>query len=124
MGDFVVLSTLDSTYFITCLITNTFILQTPTYPLLLVLSYPPHFPHRKHQHKRHHKHLTNKQIHTYKHYSFIKGAVDSEDLPLSLSREKPQNSTLLRRIREVITRKFLRFLAGEFVLGMNAIAFL
>lgn len=44
---------------------------------------------------------------------FLKGAVDSEDLPLSLSREKPQNSALLRRIRDVLTRKFLRFLADE-----------
>lgn len=41
------------------------------------------------------------------------GAVDSEDLPLCLSREKPQNSTLLRRIRDVITHKFLRFLSDE-----------
>ena len=44
---------------------------------------------------------------------FLKGAVDSEDLPLSLSREKPQNSNLLRRIRDVLTRKFLRFLSDE-----------
>jgi HSP90 family molecular chaperone len=39
--------------------------------------------------------------------------VDSEDLPLSLSREKPQNSALLKRIRDVLTRKFLRFLSDE-----------
>jgi hypothetical protein len=39
--------------------------------------------------------------------------VDSEDLPLSLSREKPQNSALLRRIKDVLTRKFLRFLSDE-----------
>jgi molecular chaperone HtpG len=44
---------------------------------------------------------------------FLKGAVDSEDLPLSLSREKPQNSALLKRIRDVLTRKFLRFLSDE-----------
>ena len=44
---------------------------------------------------------------------FLKGAVDSEDLLLSLSREKPQNSNLLRRIRDVLTRKFLRFLSDE-----------
>lgn len=44
---------------------------------------------------------------------FIKGAVDSEDLPLSLSREKPQDSGLLRRIKSVLTRKLLRFFADE-----------
>ena len=41
---------------------------------------------------------------------FIKGVVDSEDLPLSISREKSQDSTLLRRIRDVLTRKIIRFL--------------
>ena len=44
---------------------------------------------------------------------FVKGVVDSEDLPLSLSREKPQDSALIRRIREAITRRLLRFLEGE-----------
>lgn len=41
---------------------------------------------------------------------FIKGVVDSEDLPLSLSRERPQDSQLLKRIKDVLTRKYLRFL--------------
>lgn len=44
---------------------------------------------------------------------FIHGAVDSEDLPLSLSREKPQDSKLLARIKDVLTRKLLRFLSDE-----------
>jgi HSP90 family molecular chaperone len=44
---------------------------------------------------------------------FIKGVVDSEDLPLSLSREKPQDSNLLRRIREVLTRKLIRYLEEQ-----------
>ncbi len=39
--------------------------------------------------------------------------MDSEDLPLSLSREKPQDSSLLRRIRDVLTRKLLRFLEDQ-----------
>merc|ERR1719231_1428706 len=41
---------------------------------------------------------------------FVKGVVDSEDLPLSLSREKPQDSKLLARIKDVLTRKYIRFL--------------
>eukprot|EP00937_MAST-01D_sp_MAST-1D-sp2_P005985 g5985.t1 len=40
---------------------------------------------------------------------FVKGVVDSEDLPLSISREKPQDSRLLVRIREVLVRRLLRF---------------
>lgn len=44
---------------------------------------------------------------------FMKGAVDSEDLPLSLSREKPQDTALLTRIRDVLTRKLLRFWNDE-----------
>lgn len=44
---------------------------------------------------------------------FIKGAVDSEDLPLSLSREKAQDSSLLRRIREVLIRRILKMLEEE-----------
>lgn len=44
---------------------------------------------------------------------FVKGVVDSEDLPLSLSREKPQDSNLLRRMREVLTRKIIRFLDDQ-----------
>jgi HSP90 family molecular chaperone len=43
----------------------------------------------------------------------VKGVVDSEDLPLSLSREKPQDSSLLRRIREVLTRKLLKHFEDE-----------
>jgi len=39
--------------------------------------------------------------------------VDSEDLPLSLSREKPQDSSLIRRIRDVLTRKVIRFLEDQ-----------
>lgn len=40
---------------------------------------------------------------------FIKGAVDSEDLPLHISREHLQNSPLIRRINGILTRKILRF---------------
>ena len=36
--------------------------------------------------------------------------MDSEDLPLSISREKSQDSTLLKRIRDVLSRKLIRYL--------------
>jgi len=43
---------------------------------------------------------------------FVKGVVDSEDLPLSLSREKAQDSALIRRLKGVLTRKFIAHLAS------------
>ena len=44
---------------------------------------------------------------------FIHGVVDSEDIPLNISRESMQDSALLKRIRAVITRRILRFLDAE-----------
>ncbi|CAN0040375.1 unnamed protein product [Scytosiphon promiscuus] len=41
---------------------------------------------------------------------FVKGVVDSEDLPLSLSREKPQDTALISKIGGVLTKKIIRFL--------------
>ncbi|XP_054263099.1 heat shock protein 75 kDa, mitochondrial isoform X2 [Macrosteles quadrilineatus] len=41
---------------------------------------------------------------------FVKGVVDSEDIPLNLSRELLQNSPLIRKLRTVITNRVLRFL--------------
>ena len=38
---------------------------------------------------------------------FVKGVVDSEDLPLAISREKPQDTALIRKLRKALTRKFL-----------------
>jgi HSP90 family molecular chaperone len=38
---------------------------------------------------------------------FVKGVVDSEDLPLAISREKPQDSALIRKLRKALTGKFL-----------------
>lgn len=40
----------------------------------------------------------------------MKGVVDSEDLPLSLSREKPQDTALISKIGGVLTKKIIRFL--------------
>jgi HSP90 family molecular chaperone len=44
---------------------------------------------------------------------FIKGVVDSEDLPLAISREKMQDSRLLVKIREVLTGRLIRFIAEK-----------
>lgn len=41
---------------------------------------------------------------------FVYGVVDSDDIPLSLSRENMQDSLLVKRIRKILTKKFLRFL--------------
>jgi TNF receptor-associated protein 1 len=40
---------------------------------------------------------------------FLKGAVDSEDLPLNISREHLQDSPLIRRINGILTRRILKF---------------
>lgn len=40
---------------------------------------------------------------------FIKGVVDSEDVPLNLSREHLQDSTLIKRLSNVLTRRLLKF---------------
>ena len=44
---------------------------------------------------------------------FVKGVVDSEDIPLNISREFLQDSSLIRKIKNVITRKVLRWLEDE-----------
>ncbi|CAD6236212.1 GSCOCG00008105001-RA-CDS [Cotesia congregata] len=41
---------------------------------------------------------------------FVKGVVDSEDIPLNLSRELLQNSALITKLRNVLTSKVLKFL--------------
>ncbi|XP_071452756.1 heat shock protein 75 kDa, mitochondrial [Hetaerina americana] len=41
---------------------------------------------------------------------FVKGVVDSEDIPLNLSRELLQNSALIRKLKTVLTNRILRFL--------------
>jgi len=44
---------------------------------------------------------------------FIKGVVDSEDLPLNISREVTQNTRLIARIRKFLTRRLLSFLEEQ-----------
>ena len=41
---------------------------------------------------------------------FVKGIVDSEDLPLSISRETPQDKALVRKMGKALTKRILRFL--------------
>lgn len=41
---------------------------------------------------------------------FVKGVVDSEDIPLNLSRELLQNSALIAKLRSVLTARILRHL--------------
>ena len=44
---------------------------------------------------------------------FLKGVVDCEDLPLNVSRERMQDSALLRKLNRALTSKVLRFLGEE-----------
>lgn len=44
---------------------------------------------------------------------FVKGVVDSEDLPLNISRQSLQDNALVMKLRQVITKRFLKFLAEE-----------
>ncbi len=43
---------------------------------------------------------------------FLSGVVDSEDLPLNISREMLQDNSLLRRISGIITKRFIKHLEG------------
>jgi molecular chaperone HtpG len=44
---------------------------------------------------------------------FLKGVVDSEDLPLNISRQSLQDNALVLKLRRVITKRFLKFLSEE-----------
>ena len=44
---------------------------------------------------------------------FLKGVVDSEDLPLNISRETMQDKALIARLNAVISKRFLKFLEEE-----------
>jgi len=48
------------------------------------------------------------------HYlRFMKGVVDCEDLPLNISRENYQDSGLIRKLRNVLTRRCLKLIDDE-----------
>ncbi len=44
---------------------------------------------------------------------FIKGVVDSEDIPLNLSRELLQDSALIRKLSSVLSSKLVRFFQDQ-----------
>ncbi|GAB4335404.1 MAG: molecular chaperone HtpG [Desulfobulbaceae bacterium] len=44
---------------------------------------------------------------------FLKGVVDSEDLPLNISRQALQDNALVHKLRRVITKRFIKFLKEE-----------
>jgi TNF receptor-associated protein 1 len=44
---------------------------------------------------------------------FMKGVVDSEDLPLNVSRETMQDSALLRKLNDVLTKRVMKWLDEE-----------
>ncbi len=44
---------------------------------------------------------------------FVRGVIDSEDLPLNISRESMQDSALVRKLGTVVTGRFLKFLDKE-----------
>ncbi|MDB6112497.1 MAG: molecular chaperone HtpG [Pedosphaera sp.] len=44
---------------------------------------------------------------------FLKGVVDSEDLPLNISRETMQDTSLMKKLNQVLTGRFLKFLEEQ-----------
>ena len=44
---------------------------------------------------------------------FLRGVVDSEDLPLNISRERMQDNGLMRKLSQVLTGRFLKFLEEQ-----------
>lgn len=44
---------------------------------------------------------------------FVKGVVDSEDIPLNISREHMQDSSLIQKLNSVLTKRILKFLEDE-----------
>ncbi len=52
---------------------------------------------------------------------FLKGVVDSEDLPLNISRETMQDTSLMQKLNKVLTARFLKFLDEQ--AGKDAAAY-
>lgn len=44
---------------------------------------------------------------------FLRGVIDSEDLPLNISRDSMQDSALVRKLNAVLTKRFVKFLTKQ-----------
>ncbi len=44
---------------------------------------------------------------------FVKGVVDCEDLPLNISRENYQDSQLIAKLRNIVTKRVLKMISEE-----------
>ena len=44
---------------------------------------------------------------------FLRGVIDSEDLPLNISRESMQDSALVQKLNKMITKRYIKFLEKE-----------
>jgi len=44
---------------------------------------------------------------------FLRGVIDSADIPLNISRESMQDSGLIKKINRVVTKRFIKFLDSE-----------
>jgi TNF receptor-associated protein 1 len=44
---------------------------------------------------------------------FLRGVIDCEDLPLNISRESMQDSALVKKLNQVLTKRFLKFIGKE-----------
>lgn len=44
---------------------------------------------------------------------FLRGVMDSEELPLNISRETMQDSALISKLNKVVTSRFIKFLEGQ-----------
>jgi molecular chaperone HtpG len=47
------------------------------------------------------------------HLRFVQGVVDSEDLPLNISRESMQDSALMNKLRRLLTKRLIKLLNEE-----------
>jgi len=47
------------------------------------------------------------------YFRFVKGIVDCEDIPLNISRESYQDSALIARLRNLLTKRVIRLLDDE-----------